>query len=69
MKKVGKVSYKVQLSYKLKIYLFFHVSLLKPYHEDMEDMTYEGLIRASIIIVTSFENEVECMLAERKIRG
>ena len=32
--KVGKVSYRVELPPRLKIHLVFHVSYLKPYHED-----------------------------------
>ena len=37
LEKVDKVSYKVELSPRLKIHLVFHVNYLKPYHEDKDD--------------------------------
>ena len=36
--KVDKVSYKVELPPRLKIHPFFHVSYLKPYHKDKDDL-------------------------------
>ncbi|KAL6350679.1 hypothetical protein AAG906_028134 [Vitis piasezkii] len=35
--KVGTMSYKVELPPRLKIHPVFHVSYLKPYHEDKDD--------------------------------
>ncbi|KAI5662326.1 hypothetical protein M9H77_21649 [Catharanthus roseus] len=68
LKRVGKVSYKLQLPSRLKIHPVFHVSLLKPYHEDLEDPTRGESKRAPTAVVTSFDKEVEAILADRHIR-
>ncbi|KAK9045165.1 hypothetical protein V6N11_059054 [Hibiscus sabdariffa] len=67
IKRVGRVSYKLQLLPRLKIYPVFHVSLLKPYHGDMEDPSREVSTRAPTGVVTSFDKEVEEVLADRVI--
>ena len=36
-KRVGNVAYKVQLPPTVKYHPVFHVSMLKPYHKDVED--------------------------------
>nr|CAN64050.1 hypothetical protein VITISV_019944 [Vitis vinifera] len=65
--KVGKVSYKVELPPRLKIHPVFHVSYLKPYHEDKDDPSRELSKRAPTAVVTSYDKEVEHIIADRVI--
>lgn len=37
VKRVGKVVYRMKLPKRLEVYPTFHVSILKPYHEDVEE--------------------------------
>ncbi|KAL6338004.1 hypothetical protein AAG906_007813 [Vitis piasezkii] len=55
--KVGKVSYRVELPPRLKIHHVFHVSYLKPYHEDKDDLSRGLSKRAPTTIVTSYDKE------------
>ncbi|RVW74338.1 Transposon Ty3-G Gag-Pol polyprotein [Vitis vinifera] len=66
--KVGKVSYKVELLPRLKIHPVFHVSYLKPYHEDKDDPSRGLSKRAPTTVVTSYDKEVEHIIADRIIR-
>ena len=66
--KVGKVSYRVKLPPRLKIHPVFHVSYLKPYHEDKDDPSRELSKRAPTAVVTSYDKEVEHIIADRVIR-
>ncbi|KAL5826612.1 hypothetical protein ACOSQ4_018409 [Xanthoceras sorbifolium] len=68
LKKVGKVSYKVELPQRLKIHPVFHVSHLKPYHADTEDPSRGESSRAPTAVVTSYDKEVEEILADRVVR-
>ena len=66
--RVGKVSYKVELPPRLKIHLVFHVSNLKPYHEDKEDPGRGISTRAPTVVVTSYDQEVDYNMADRVLR-
>ncbi|RVW77951.1 hypothetical protein CK203_048235 [Vitis vinifera] len=66
--KVGKVSYKVELPPRLKIHPIFHVSYLKPYHKDKDDPSQGFSKRTPTTITTSYDNEVEYIIADRVIK-
>nr|GEY32210.1 uncharacterized protein [Tanacetum cinerariifolium] len=66
--RVGNVSYRVQLTPKLKIHPVFYVSFLKPYHGDKEDPERGVSKRAPTTVVTSYDREVEEILSDRTIR-
>ena len=59
---VDKVSYRVKLPPRLKIYPVFHVSYLKPYHENKDDPSRGLSKRAPTAVVTSY------VLVDRVIR-
>ncbi|WMV14350.1 hypothetical protein MTR67_007735, partial [Solanum verrucosum] len=60
--KVGKISYKVELPPHFKIHPFFHVSVLKPYHEDKDDPSRNQSRRAPITITISHDREIEAII-------
>ncbi|XP_057508584.1 uncharacterized protein LOC130791472 [Actinidia eriantha] len=66
-RRVGKVSYQLELPPKLRIHLVFYVSLLKPYHADMEDPSRGESSRAPTSITASFDKEADAIIAHRVI--
>ncbi|KAA0051289.1 reverse transcriptase [Cucumis melo var. makuwa] len=68
IERVGKAAYKVELPPRLKIHNVFHVSMLKPFHEDREDPNRSKTSRAPTGVITEFDRKIKEILAERKIR-
>ena len=62
------MSYRVELPPRLKIHLVFHVSYLKPYHKDKDDPSQGFSKRTPTTSTTSYDNEVEYIIADRVIR-
>ena len=60
--KVGKISYKLELPLHFKIHPVFHASVLKPYHEDKEDPSWNRSQQAPITITAWHDQEIEAII-------
>ncbi|KAA0060750.1 reverse transcriptase [Cucumis melo var. makuwa] len=69
LKKVGNTSYRVALPTWMKIYPVIHVSNLKPYHQDTEDLQRNIVTRPIIDLSQKEDKDVEEILVERVRRG
>ncbi|KAH9753791.1 Endonuclease [Citrus sinensis] len=67
VRRVGSVSYQLQLPPRLKIHPVFHVSLLKPYHEDMGEPSRGESRRVPTAVVTAFDKDVDYIIADRVV--
>ncbi|CAL8154061.1 unnamed protein product [Prunus armeniaca] len=68
IRSVGRAAYRVELPPRLKIHPVFHMSNLKPYHADPEEPSRGESQQALPLMVTSFDKEVECIMAKREVR-
>ncbi|KAE8660305.1 Detected protein of unknown function [Hibiscus syriacus] len=69
LKRVGTMAYKLELPSTIKAHSVFHVSLLKPYHQDEEELDRGKSHRAPVGVKVSYEREVEAIHAERAVHG
>lgn len=64
VRRVGQVSYKVELLPRLKIHHVYYVRYLKFYHEDKDGPSLRLSKRAPTTIVTFYNKEVELIIVD-----
>ncbi|KAE8676743.1 molybdopterin biosynthesis protein CNX1-like [Hibiscus syriacus] len=67
LKRVGTMAYRLELRPTIKAHHVFHVSLLKPYHQDEEELDRGKSHRAPVGVKVSYEKEIEAIHAERVV--
>ena len=68
VKRVSVVAYKLKLLERLQIHPTVHVSFLKPYHGDEEDLARNEAMHAPPTIMVQFDREVDKIL-DNKVTG